>query len=114
MSKKHPPNFGGRFWFLQTVHNDKNTFDACVNITIVHPFHPENGKNYDYLELVQTKVGDRVRCMDEKGNLRIFPVNITNLYKSTDYNRLEEGGCIVSVDDLISLKELVDAFSISL
>ena len=104
---------GALYYFSLIIHNDKNTLEERENLTIVHPFHPENGKNYEYLELVRSKTGDRVRCLDKEGELRIFPVNITNLYEPTDYMRLKEGGCIVSANDLISLKELVDAFNIS-
>ena len=77
----------------------------------MHPFHPENGKQYEYIELIHSRTGDRVRCLDEHGKLRIFPVKITSLYEQTDHERLIKGGCIVSTDDLVSLKELVAALN---
>ena len=54
-----------------------------------------------------------MRCLDDDGKLRIFPVNITNLYITDIKNSLGGGGCEASVDDLISLKELVDALKMS-
>jgi len=78
-------------------------------ITIVHPFHPDNGKSYECIERIQTKLGERVRCLDQDGKLRIFPINITNLY-ITDFKEVsDQGDCKTSVDDLLTLKELVDA-----
>ena len=50
-----------------------------------------------------------MRCLDENGKLRIFPVNMTNLHVPADIIQLKNGGYIVSIDDLMSLKKLVDA-----
>jgi hypothetical protein len=101
----------GFSFVYSTIHNDKESIDEGKTLTIVHPFHPENGKKYEILELVHSKGGDRVRCLDEQGELRIFSVNITNQCNPTDHERLTEGGCIVSADDLVSLKKLVDALN---
>ena len=96
------------------THNDKNTIDKRETVTIAHPFHPENGKIYEFLGLVQLKTGDHVRCLDEEGKLRFFPVSITDMKAPADSERLGKGGCIVSVDDLISLMKLVAALSSAL
>ena len=58
---------------------------------------PDNGKSYEYIDRVQSKLGERVRCLDEDGELRIFPIKITNLY-ITDYKyNLNKSGCRTSV-----------------
>jgi len=50
-----------------------------------------------------------VRCLDEHGKLRVFPITITDLNEPTDFKRLAGSSGIVSLDDLVSLKELVAA-----
>jgi hypothetical protein len=92
-------------------HNDNTTNDDGSTIIIVHPFHPENGKKYELIERTKSRHGDRVRCLDERGIVRIFPLNITNLYTPPDIKRLEDGVCMASADDLMSLKALVDALN---
>ena len=56
--------------------------------------------------------GERVKCIDADGRIRLFPISMTSLYDTAE--RIE-GKIIdndeykVTLDDLLSLKELVDA-----
>jgi hypothetical protein len=78
-------------------------------ITITHPFHPDTGKEYDYVCKTKYYGVDYVTCTDEQGKRSMFPVNITNL--STACEELTENGCVMSVENLISLKELMDGIT---
>jgi len=47
-----------------------------------------------------------VRCLDEQRRIREFPANITDIAAPS-----VSGSCVMSLNDLMSLKELVDAIS---
>ena len=79
--------------------------DGVTTITITHPFHPFKGKEYEYLG----QANGYVRCLDEQGKIRLFPVRYTNLYTSIVDKRSSEDDCILSFDDFLMLKELLDA-----
>ena len=49
---------------------------------------------------------DYVTCIDEQGKRCMFPVTITDLYAA--YGDLGEVGCVMTIDEILSLKELVD------
>ena len=86
-------------------------FDTLKVITITHPFHPDNGKSYEYIERIHSKLGERVMCSDEAGKLRIFPISITNLLISSISECAEKHNCVTLVDDLFLLKNLIDSLS---
>jgi len=90
---------------LKTTHhtNIKNN-DGIERIVITHPFHPDNGKEFKYLG----QANERVRCLDKQGNIRLFPINSTNLHIPAIGKRAAEGSFFMPVDDLLALKELVD------
>ncbi|GHU80220.1 hypothetical protein FACS1894191_4950 [Clostridia bacterium] len=89
------------------LHTDKETSDDVQTLVITHPFHPEKGKSFEYLGQIDFEKGSYVKCLDEQGNIRKFPRSITNLHTSNanDYSIC----CVASVEDLLLLKELVDA-----
>jgi hypothetical protein len=90
-----------------TLHTSKKLSDGIATIVITHPFHPDRGNSFECLG--QTK--KHVKCLDERGNIRLFPINITNLYIATISERSADGSYIASVDDLLALKELIDSLS---
>jgi hypothetical protein len=45
--------------------------------------------------------------LDEEGKERLFPINVTSEYAPNE--GLIDVNCVASIDDLLSLKELVDA-----
>lgn len=95
----------------QTLQIDKNTPDLRKSIKIRHPFHPENGKEYEYIGRIQTKYDDRVKYLDKNGKMRIIPTRMTDLYEESIISSLSGGNCALSFDDLTSLKTLVDTIS---
>jgi len=98
LAKMMWPGIQGR---TATLHTDAKLINGHTTITITHPFHPDKGKVYEYLG----ENAGRVRCLDEQGKTRIFPKKVTNLHVSG----LSQGGsCVMSVDDLLALKDLMD------
>jgi len=93
-----------RWWYCPStpLHTDTKEASGHTAITITHPFHPENGKECEYLG----GKTDSVRCLDKQGRIRIFPAKITNLHES---ERSYGGRCVASIEELLSLKEVVDA-----
>ena len=88
-----------------TLHTDNNLSNGVATIIITHPFHPDKGKEFEFLG----QTTEYVRCLDEKGNIRLFPIKNTNLHISAIGDRSAEGNFIAPVDDLLELKELVDS-----
>ena len=88
--------------------NTKFNSDVKV-IKINHPYHPQKGKVYEYLGLIKSNRGVLVRCKDTRGNLKKIPISFTDLYTSTINECSNANSCVASIDDLMSLKELLDA-----
>jgi hypothetical protein len=76
---------------------------------VTHPFHPENGEEFDYVGQTTKRGVGYVRCMDSTGELREFPVGSTNLNISPARGNSDGSGFVASIDDLLVLKSLVDA-----
>ena len=90
-------------------HTAKKSPEAVKQITITHPFHPDAGKGYEYLCKTKYYGIDYVTCTDEQGKRCMFPVNITDLYTASD--ELSGNGCVMSIENLLSLKELMDGIA---
>jgi len=90
-----------------TLHTTKEFFNGVATITITHPFHPDKGKSFECLRQMK----EHVRCLDDKGNIRLFPINITSKYIATIGEHSADGSFIASVEDLLALKELIDSLS---
>ena len=82
---------------------DKNT-DGITTITITHPFHPEQGNEYEYAG----QKNNRVRYIDKDGNIRLIPVNCTSLHIPAIGERSAKGSFIAPIDELLELKVLID------
>ena len=95
-----------------TLHTATNLSDGGITLTISHPFHPEKDKTFGYLGLIKTKNGDYVSCFDEQGNLRKFPISVTSLHINDVREGINGAGCVASVENLIALKEYIDALLI--
>ena len=98
--------FGGFSSPIQ--HNDKKVIDIRRKVKIVHPFHPGNGKEYEYLERIRTNKEDRVRCLDENGKVRFFQTKITDVYETTPFSEISAVKCVLKIEDLLLLKNLID------
>lgn len=90
---------------MTRLHN-ANKRGSISKVTITHPFHPDRGKSYDYLCRINHRYGEHIECSDESGKIRTLPISITDLYMP-DIN--ENSNNIISVDDLLKLKEIVDS-----
>ena len=86
------------------LYTDKKSTDGITTITITHPFHPDKGRAFEYLG----QKNDQVRYMDANGKVRLLPVNCTDMHIAAVGEHSAEGGFVVSVDDLMALKELID------
>ena len=88
----------------RTLQTDKNIADGIATITITHPFHPDCGKEYEYLG----QAHGSARCIDDEGKLRLFPLKNTSLH-ITAIGELSAGGSFIApVDDLLALKKLLE------
>lgn len=88
----------------RTHHTDKKFTDGITTVTITHPFHPDTGKEFECLG----HTPEHARCLDDKGSLRLFPIKSTSLYVPAIGEAFAEGGFVVSVDDLLALKAVLD------
>jgi hypothetical protein len=62
---------------------------------------------YVYLGQVKLLYGEYVRCLNEQGRVREFPVKLTNLHIPTECSA--NMNCVMSIDDLLALKEIVSS-----
>ena len=87
-----------------TLNTGKEITDSVAKITITHPFHPDKGKTFEYLG----QRNERVRYLDNQGNIRQIPINNTSLYIAAVDAHSVEGNFVAPVYDLLALKELID------
>ena len=73
---------------------------------ITHLYHPSKGKIYEYLGRMKYEYAECVKCMDEHDEIKVFPITYTNLH--THDESVIGNGCVMSVENLFLLKELVD------
>ena len=59
------------------------------------------------------QTADHARCLDEHGKIRLYPIKFTSLSIPTTSEHLSASACIVSVDDILSIIDLVDALQSS-
>jgi hypothetical protein len=89
------------------LHNAKKLPKGVKTITITHPYHPEKGETYEYIGQVKYEYAESVKCADAHGKIKVFPITYTNLH-TRDENAIEND-CVMSVANLMSLKELTDS-----
>jgi len=66
------------------------------------------GSEYGIVSRKLTWGEDRVSYYDRDGRLKSFPVNITDLIQVDAFTRISEGRSALRVDDLLTLRELLD------
>jgi len=93
----------------KTHHTANKPTEGVKKVTITHPFHASAKKEYDYLCMTKFYGIDYVTCIDEHGKRCMFPVNITDLRDA--YDVPPGSDCVMTIDDLLSLKELVDGLA---
>ena len=93
------------------LHNKKKILEGVKTITVTHPYHPDKDKIYEYVGRVKYEYAECVKCVDEHGKIKVFPVTYTNLH--TYDESVIGNGCEMTVENLFSLKELVDIIQCS-
>ena len=79
---------------------------------ITHPFHPLRGRavqNYDRLGGSKRAIVRYFADGPTGATLVSVPVSWTSLGQADDFERVASGRCLFRGDDLIVLRELVDA-----
>ena len=89
-----------------TQHTTKKATKEGNIIEIIHPFHPDAGKKYEYVCKTKFYGNDYVTCTDKQGKCSIFPASITNLH--TTSVELIGSSCAMTIEDFMKLKELTD------
>ena len=89
------------------LHNAKKLPKGVKTITITHPYHPDKEKIYEYLGRVKYEYAECVKCLNEHGEINVFPITYTNLH--TYDESVIGNGCAMTVENLLSLKKLVDS-----
>jgi hypothetical protein len=87
------------------LHTDKKYANGITTITITHPFHPDKGKEFEYLK----HTDKYIRCLDEQGKIRQFQLNYTNMYIPASGESSALSSFVVPIDELLVLKELIDS-----
>jgi len=88
------------------LHNKKKIPKGDKKITITHPFHPEKDKVYEYVGHIKYEYAECVKCVDEHGEINVFPITYTNLH--TYDESVIGNGCAMTIEHLLTLKELLD------
>ena len=92
-------------------HTDKNLENDTHSLKITHPFHPDKGRIFKHLGQSKYGLDDYVSYFDDRGKVRKVPRNITNLHIADIDESVDGDGCVASVENLLSLKELINAIS---
>ncbi|MDR1542775.1 MAG: Y4bD/Y4pK family protein [Clostridiales bacterium] len=93
------------------LHNAKEILKGVKTITITHPYHPEKGEVYEYVGRIKYEYAECVKCVDKYGEIKVFPITYTNLHT---YDESVIGdGCTMTVENLLSLCELIDSIRLS-
>ena len=78
-------------------------------ITITHPFSPLKGRSYTFVKKTKRGGKDRLACIDEAGNSRVFPIEWTNYRDNSTYGELPKAALRESGDFRYKeLKQLAD------
>ena len=62
------------------LHNSKKLPKGVKTITITHPYHPEKDKVYEYIGHMKYEYAECVKCVDEHGEINVFPITYTDLH----------------------------------
>jgi len=91
------------------LHSKRKLLKGVKTISITHPYHPDKGKKYEYLGRVKYEYAECVKCVDEHGEIKVFPITYTDLHA---YDESVIGnGCVMTVENLLALKKLTDSIS---
>ena len=83
--------------------------DDRVEIQVVHPFSPLNGKRYEVIEHMVTWGEDRVLCIDENGETRLILTSWTDYLPVDPFIQVSNGTADFKYDDLQLLAQFLRA-----
>lgn len=89
------------------LHNAKKIPKGVKTITITHPYHPGKGEVYEYIGRVKYEYAECVKCVDKYGEIKVFPITYTSLH--TYDESVVVNGCAMTIENLLSLCELIDS-----
>ena len=87
------------------LHNNTKLPEGVKTITITHPYHPDKGKIYEYIGHVKYEYAECVKCVNKRGEIKVFPTTYTNLHTCDE--SVIENGCVMTIENLLALKELL-------
>jgi len=76
-------------------------------VTITHPFHPWNGKEFTVIEVRHSRFGDRVWVQADDGRALSMPRQWTSLHTPDAFELASEGRAWFRHDDLAKLVDLI-------
>lgn len=74
---------------------------------MTHPFHPQRGREFEFVALRNNWGEDRVCFRDERGELKSLPVGWTDAAEPDPFTVIAAGRCPFRIDDLLALADLV-------
>ena len=77
---------------------------------MTHPFHPLNGRDFEFVEHRQNWGEDRVCLHDENGQLFCLPAAWTDAVAPDPFVIIAAGRCPFTTDDLLAVAGLIDRF----
>ncbi|MBE3118758.1 MAG: hypothetical protein IMZ50_08385 [Candidatus Atribacteria bacterium] len=81
-------------------------------MTVVHPFHPECGKQFELISVQRCWGEPRVTYRNEDGTARTVPISWTTLEPPDLFLEVSAGRSIVHPKDLSSLQQLVRSLTV--
>jgi hypothetical protein len=82
--------------------------DSTGRFRIIHPFHPQGGKEFEMVARQRNWGEDRVFYYAPDGRLKSFLANITDVFTADAFTRISAGRSAFRVHDLLELRELLD------
>ncbi len=75
---------------------------------MTHPFHPLNGREFEFIQTRTCWGVERVDYLDEDGTLRNLPMAWTSVASEDPFVRVATGRSAFRVSDLLALATLLD------
>jgi hypothetical protein len=84
-------------------HSDK----AAQTFTIIHPFHPWHGRQFELIELCRRWGQWRVRYLTESGDTAYMPASFTDIGAKDPFVEQAQGRAIARTEDLLELVKMI-------
>ena len=77
---------------------------------MTHPFHPLDGRDFEFVGYRQNWGEDRVCLHDENGRLFSLPAAWTDAAAEDPFVMIAAGRCPFTADGLLAVADLIDRF----